>query len=97
MNLATQYLGLDLCSPFVVGASPFCDSVYLARKLQDAGAGALVMRSLFEEQLDPPPRRISMTLAGFQTRSSLHLTEAGRERGLTLPRDWRARAPMRSS
>lgn len=64
MNLATNYLGLDLCSPFVVGASPFCDSVYLARKLQDAGAGALVMRSLFEEQLDPPPRRISMALAG---------------------------------
>lgn len=56
MNIATKYLGLDLCSPFVVGASPFCDSVHLARKLQDAGAGALVMRSLFEEQIEPPLR-----------------------------------------
>jgi dihydroorotate dehydrogenase (fumarate) len=55
MNLTTPYLGLELCSPFVVGASPFCDNSYLARKLQDAGAGALVMRSLFEEQIDLPP------------------------------------------
>ena len=39
-----------------MGASPFCDSVYPARKLQDAGAGALVMRSLFEEQIEPPHR-----------------------------------------
>ncbi|MEO5959620.1 MAG: dihydroorotate dehydrogenase-like protein [Opitutaceae bacterium] len=58
MNLATQYLGLDLCSPFVVGASPFCDNVHLARRLQDAGAGALVMRSLFEEQVEPPERQV---------------------------------------
>jgi dihydroorotate dehydrogenase (fumarate) len=55
MNIATNYLGMELCSPFVVGASPFCDSLELARKLQDAGAGALVMRSLFEEQLEPLP------------------------------------------
>src|SRR4051812_5466463 len=64
MNLTTSYLGLDLRSPFVVGASPFCDSTYLAQKLEDAGAGALVMRSLFEEQIDPPPRRVSLSLAG---------------------------------
>ena len=50
MNLATPYLGLPLHSPFVVGASPFCDDVYVARKLQDAGAAAVTMRSLFEEQ-----------------------------------------------
>ena len=55
MNLATRYLGLPLRSPFVVGASPLCDDAYLARQLQDAGAGAVVMRSLFEEQLTPPP------------------------------------------
>jgi dihydroorotate dehydrogenase (fumarate) len=66
MNLATHYLGLKLCSPFVIGASPFCDSTPLARKLQDAGAGALVMRSIFEEQIDPPPRRASREM----TRSS---------------------------
>jgi dihydroorotate dehydrogenase (fumarate) len=53
MNLTTDYLGLTLRNPFIVGASPFCDDVYVARKLQDAGASALIMRSLFEEQIDP--------------------------------------------
>ena len=55
MNLQTEYLGLKLNSPFVVGASPFCDNTAVARRLQDAGAAAVVMRSLFEEQFAPPP------------------------------------------
>jgi dihydroorotate dehydrogenase (fumarate) len=62
MNISTTYLGLNLRSPFIVGASPFCDNLHLARKLEDAGAGALVMRSLFEEQLEPPRPRVSKTL-----------------------------------
>ena len=52
MDLATNYLGLSLRNPFVVGASPFCDDVDVARKLQDAGAAAVVMRSVFEEQIE---------------------------------------------
>jgi dihydroorotate dehydrogenase (fumarate) len=52
MNLSTTYLGLKLENPIVVGASPFCDSVDTARQLQDAGAAAVVMRSLFEEQIE---------------------------------------------
>jgi dihydroorotate dehydrogenase (fumarate) len=51
MNLATNYLGLSLPSPFVVGASPFCDDPEVALRLQDAGASAIVMRSLFAEQI----------------------------------------------
>jgi dihydroorotate dehydrogenase (fumarate) len=66
MNIATTYLGLNLRSPFVVGASPFCDDLHLARKLEDAGAGALVMRSLFEEQLEPQPPALSNTLSTLE-------------------------------
>lgn len=51
MNLATNYLGLSLSSPFVVGASPCCDDLEVAMRLQDAGASAVVMRSLFAEQI----------------------------------------------
>jgi len=51
MNLSTQYLGLKLENPLVIGASPFCDGVDTACQLQDAGAAAVVMRSLFEEQI----------------------------------------------
>jgi dihydroorotate dehydrogenase (fumarate) len=71
MNLATDYLGLRLKSPFVVGASPFCDNIHVARRLEDAGAGALVMRSLFEEQIDPPRRQVS-----FAVDSPTEATEA---------------------
>ncbi len=67
MNLATPYLGLTLETPLVVGASPFCDHTGTARQLQDAGAGAIVMRSLFEEQI----------LA--EQRALVHHLEAGAE------------------
>lgn len=58
MNLSTPYLGLNLTNPLVVGASPFCDDVHVARQLQDAGAAAIVMRSLFEEQIDAEQRAL---------------------------------------
>lgn len=52
MNLETNYLGLTLRNPIVVGASPFCDDLDQARRLEEAGAAALVMHSLFEEQIE---------------------------------------------
>src|ERR1051326_9011746 len=58
MTLATNYLGLKLANPLIVGASPFCDSPHLAHQLEDAGASALVMRSLFEEQIDAEQRAL---------------------------------------
>jgi len=51
MDLRTEYLGLKLDSPLMPGASPLADSFDLVRRLEDAGASAIVMRSLFEEQI----------------------------------------------
>lgn len=51
MDLSTSYLGLDLPHPFMVGAGPLSDSVDVAKQCEDAGAAAIVMRSLFEEQI----------------------------------------------
>jgi len=51
MNLDTRYLGIDLAHPFVAGASPLVDDLGLVRQLEDAGAAAIVMHSLYEEQL----------------------------------------------
>jgi dihydroorotate dehydrogenase (fumarate) len=62
MNLTTSYLGLQLRNPLIVGASPFCDELDGAQRLQDAGAAALVMRSLFEEQIDHQQRSLSYLL-----------------------------------
>lgn len=51
MDLSTRYLGLELANPFVPSASPLSRSLSTARALEDAGAPALVMYSLFEEEL----------------------------------------------
>ncbi len=53
MDLTTQYLGLELDNPLVPSASPLSRDLDMARRLEDAGASALVMYSLFEEELTP--------------------------------------------
>ena len=51
MDLSIDYLGLKLPHPLIAGASPMADDLDLVRRLEDAGASAIVMRSLFEEQV----------------------------------------------
>ena len=51
MNLTTRYLGLTLPSPFVTGASPLDEDLDLVLRLEDAGASAIVMHSLFQEEI----------------------------------------------
>ena len=51
MNLSVRYLGLDLPHPLIAGASPLADHLDTVRRLEDAGAAAIVLRSLFEEQI----------------------------------------------
>lgn len=51
MNLSTTYMGLKLRSPVVPSASPLTREVSNLREMEDAGAGAIVMHSVFEEQL----------------------------------------------
>jgi len=52
MNLTTRYLGLTLKSPLVAGAGPITGKLDNIRKLEDLGAGAVVLPSLFEEQIE---------------------------------------------
>src|SRR6201998_583649 len=51
MELSTRYMGLPLRNPLVAAASPLSHSVNGVRRLADAGVGAVVLYSLFEEQL----------------------------------------------
>ena len=51
MDLTTTYLGLNLKSPLVVSASPLSEDLNNIRKMEDAGASAVVLYSLFEEQI----------------------------------------------
>lgn len=50
-DLSTTYLGIPLAHPLVVGASPLVDDLDTVRRLEDSRAAAIVMHSLFEEQL----------------------------------------------
>ena len=51
MDLATRYLGLELRSPLVASASPLSGTADGVRRLADGGAAAIVLPSLFEEQV----------------------------------------------
>ena len=51
-DLSTRYLGLELSSPLVASASPLTGNVDSLRRLEDAGASAVVLPSLFEEQIE---------------------------------------------
>ena len=52
VDLTTHYLGLKLANPLVPSASPLSKDLTAAKKLEDAGASALVMYSLFEEKIE---------------------------------------------
>lgn len=51
MNLETEYLGISLKNPLVPSASPLSTEVDTVRKMEDSGAAAVVMYSMFEEQI----------------------------------------------
>jgi len=51
MNLKTTYMGLKLRTPLVVSASPLSESIDNLKRMEDAGASAVVLYSLFEEQI----------------------------------------------
>lgn len=52
MNITTNYLGLDLKNPIVPSSGPISEDVSKIKALEDAGAAAVVLYSLFEEQIE---------------------------------------------
>jgi dihydroorotate dehydrogenase (fumarate) len=72
IDLTTTYLGKVLSSPLVCSSSPLCEDVGALRHMEDAGAGAVVLHSLFEEQL----RREGLDLDQFLEQSTDSYAEA---------------------
>jgi dihydroorotate dehydrogenase (fumarate) len=62
-DLSTRYLGLELASPLVASASPLCETIDNVRRMEDAGAGAVVLHSLFEEQIEVESRALDRALS----------------------------------
>ncbi|MBK8176181.1 MAG: dihydroorotate dehydrogenase-like protein [Rhodospirillales bacterium] len=67
MDLKTTYMGLELKHPIIASASPLSKTLDGIRRLEDAGASAIVLASLFEEQIR------------YEQESLNYLTEAGTE------------------
>lgn len=76
MTLSTRYLGLTLDHPFMIGASPLVAHLDTVKRLEDGGAAAIVLHSLFEEQIslaesgrihhmDPFEAQFAQTIAHF--------------------------------
>jgi dihydroorotate dehydrogenase (fumarate) len=51
VDLATKYLGIELANPLVVSPSPLQEEIDHIREMEDSGAAAVVLHSLFEEQI----------------------------------------------
>ena len=68
MDLTTTYLGRELSSPLVASSSPLCEDVGNLRRMEDAGAAAVVLHSLFEEQIEIESGALDRALsAGTET------------------------------
>ncbi len=64
MDLSTKYLGLSLKNPIVPSASPLSKDLQKAKSLEDMGASALVMNSLFEEEINEDEMHLDFLMQG---------------------------------
>ena len=55
-NLSTIFAGLKLRNPFIISSSGITSSLEKIRKLDGLGAGAIILKSLFEEQINYSPK-----------------------------------------
>ena len=68
MNLETKYLGLNLKNPIIIGASNLVTDLSMLKKLEEAGAAAIVYKSLFEEQINLENLRLGEDLTQYDDR-----------------------------
>jgi len=76
MNLTTSYLGIELKNPLIVSSCPLTSSVRGARDIEAAGAAALVVRSIFEEQIRAETAQMDDALAAYGTGAALDYLRA---------------------
>ncbi|VVM07227.1 partial dihydroorotate dehydrogenase (fumarate), partial [Methylacidimicrobium cyclopophantes] len=68
MDLTTAYMGLSLRNPLIASASPLTGEIGAIRRLEDAEAGAVVLPSIFEEQIRAEEERWErLTSAGVES------------------------------
>ncbi|MBU1368357.1 MAG: dihydroorotate dehydrogenase-like protein [Bacteroidetes bacterium] len=70
MNLSTKYLGLELKNPIIVGASNLVTDIEMLKKLEEAGAAAIVYKSIFEEQIQLENLEIHQDMTDYNERNA---------------------------
>ncbi len=70
MDLKTSYMGIELKNPIIVGASNLVTDVNMAQKLEEAGAAAIVFKSLFEEQIHLEAAELDEDLHEYDERNA---------------------------
>jgi dihydroorotate dehydrogenase (fumarate) len=68
IDLSTTYVGLKLKNPLVASPSPMCEDIGNIRRMEDAGAAAVVLHSLFEEQIDIESAELDRFLSAAEER-----------------------------
>ena len=61
INLSTEYAGLKLRNPLIAASSGLTNSIHKIQQLEKAGVGAIVLKSLFEEQIDSHSEKLNLT------------------------------------
>lgn len=69
-NLKTRYLGIDLKNPVIVGASNIVNNLDNVKKVEEAGAAAIVFKSLFEEQVQLESAQLDDKLQEYSERNA---------------------------
>ncbi len=78
VNLATKYMGLTLKNPVIVSSSSLTHSAEGVKRCADAGAGAVVLKSLFEEQIRADVKELSdKSIPSFHTEELDYLRQMG--------------------
>ncbi|MDD4763206.1 MAG: dihydroorotate dehydrogenase-like protein [Sphaerochaetaceae bacterium] len=71
-RLSTTYLGLTLKNPIIIGSSPLTSSLDKLKKCEDSGAGAVVVKSIFEEQIESDAKRMVANSDGYLVHADAH-------------------------
>ncbi len=83
MDLTTTYLGMKLRTPLVPSASPLSEEIEKIKQMEQAGAAAVVLPSLFEEQIEAPP---AASKTDFRVAPDAYLHQiAEAKRGVKIP------------
>ena len=97
MDLSTQYLGLELKNPIIMGSSGLTSSVEKIKNAEKSGAGAVVLKSIFEEEVALEFADFMKTAKNFATDSQYFDYDGRKRRTRTIVTSAKNPSPGRAA